>query len=467
MVTMGNRAAKQFDEENSTSLPDSSGDGGSSQGEGAMIGKERFEGFAKIAFEGLVIHEGGRIIDANEAFIQMLGYTLEEIRGADGFAMLSPTMVEQVKAKIASGYEGTHESCFRRKDGTIFPVEVRVKETKLDGRRVRVAAIRDLTRERQQAEQLKAIFESSPDCILVWDRQYNYLYANRAAMEYAPIESARSSCPMDVTGKNIRDALSHVPDFMHLWMRRLDEVFRTGEVLRVEDSGMIANRMVYSESVLSPIRYPDGQIFAVGVVYRDVTKQKQLLRELEMSRQRYRDLYNHAQVALFVTNLQGLLLDCNLKTLDLFGFSRDEPREHYIQKVNVTGFYNDKQRRREFIGELQRYGQVRGFEAELKRDDGKLFWVSISATLTPEKGTIEGAMHDITAEKELTAAEKKVLKLVLQGMSNREIANQLHRSVRTIEDHRAHIMQKLGVHNLVELVHKTSMVESKFNNYES
>lgn len=52
----------------------------------------------------------------------------------------------------------------------------------------------------------------------------------------------------------------------------------------------------------------------------------------------------------------------------------------------------------------------------------------------------------------LTRTEKRILQLVLDGMSNKEIANLLHRSARTIEVHRAHIMHKLGADNLVDLV---------------
>jgi FixJ family two-component response regulator len=52
----------------------------------------------------------------------------------------------------------------------------------------------------------------------------------------------------------------------------------------------------------------------------------------------------------------------------------------------------------------------------------------------------------------LTRTETKILKLVLDGQSNKEIAVLLHRSSRTIEVHRAHIMHKLGVDNLVDLV---------------
>lgn len=52
----------------------------------------------------------------------------------------------------------------------------------------------------------------------------------------------------------------------------------------------------------------------------------------------------------------------------------------------------------------------------------------------------------------LTRNETKILQLIINGMSNKEIANLLHRSARTIEVHRAHIMHKLGVDNLVDLV---------------
>jgi len=56
----------------------------------------------------------------------------------------------------------------------------------------------------------------------------------------------------------------------------------------------------------------------------------------------------------------------------------------------------------------------------------------------------------------LTRAEKRILKLVIDGLSNKEIAVLLHRSPRTIEVHRAHIMDKLGVDNLVDLVKRVS-----------
>ncbi len=54
--------------------------------------------------------------------------------------------------------------------------------------------------------------------------------------------------------------------------------------------------------------------------------------------------------------------------------------------------------------------------------------------------------------KPLTKNETGVLKLIIEGKSNREIAQLLHRSIRTVEVHRSRVMQKLGADNLVDLI---------------
>lgn len=58
--------------------------------------------------------------------------------------------------------------------------------------------------------------------------------------------------------------------------------------------------------------------------------------------------------------------------------------------------------------------------------------------------------------KPLTAVQAKVLGLVIDGKSNRQIADLLKRSVRTIEVHRAHVMDKLGVGSVIDLVKRAA-----------
>jgi DNA-binding NarL/FixJ family response regulator len=53
----------------------------------------------------------------------------------------------------------------------------------------------------------------------------------------------------------------------------------------------------------------------------------------------------------------------------------------------------------------------------------------------------------------LTPREREVLQSLAEGKSNKEVASLLRISVTTVETHRAHIMRKLGVHSVAELVH--------------
>jgi len=52
----------------------------------------------------------------------------------------------------------------------------------------------------------------------------------------------------------------------------------------------------------------------------------------------------------------------------------------------------------------------------------------------------------------LTSREAEVLRLIVQGYTNRQIASALNISVRTVETHRSNIMDKLNLHSRVDLV---------------
>ena len=71
---------------------------------------------------------------------------------------------------------------------------------------------------------------------------------------------------------------------------------------------------------------------------------------------------------------------------------------------------------------------------------------------------IEDYMHqlaEMVAEDTyelLTTREREVLQLVAEGKSNKEVANLLNLSLYTVETHRTHILQKLNIHSVPELI---------------
>jgi len=59
------------------------------------------------------------------------------------------------------------------------------------------------------------------------------------------------------------------------------------------------------------------------------------------------------------------------------------------------------------------------------------------------------------SSRPVTRTEARVLQLILDGKSNKEITSILHRAERTIEVHRSHIMHKLGARNRIDLIRRT------------
>lgn len=68
------------------------------------------------------------------------------------------------------------------------------------------------------------------------------------------------------------------------------------------------------------------------------------------------------------------------------------------------------------------------------------------------EGASPAVMPLPSAIEALTPREIEVLKLIVQGYTNRQIGEELNISVRTVEGHRANISAKLGLHSRVEFV---------------
>lgn len=121
--------------------------------------EERLYQLANAAFEGIAIHENGRILAANRSFGDLFGYTQAELIG-----MTRPELMLD-KASPATSADGSDpgdlaeemlcESVGTRRDGTTFPCELRAKWMPYQGRNVRVTAVRDIT-ERKHAAEIEA-----------------------------------------------------------------------------------------------------------------------------------------------------------------------------------------------------------------------------------------------------------------------------------------------------------------------
>jgi two-component system response regulator NreC len=102
------------------------------------------------------------------------------------------------------------------------------------------------------------------------------------------------------------------------------------------------------------------------------------------------------------------------------------------------------------VGYVIKAGDAEHILAALRAvlDGGVYLYPSLAKTLVGEH--LRDRESSVTAD--LSPREKDVLRLIAEGMSNKEIAASLSISVTTAQTHRNRIMQKLGLHTSVELV---------------
>lgn len=129
--------------------------------------REVFEG----SRDGFVIVDvNGRITDANRAFCDMLGYSIDELRAFESFQAITPERWHEWEDEHVwhgsirrRGYSGVYEKEYIRKDGTVFAVELQAHAVKSsDGHLAYVWGIaRDITSRKQAAEQLQEALEQA------------------------------------------------------------------------------------------------------------------------------------------------------------------------------------------------------------------------------------------------------------------------------------------------------------------
>lgn len=120
----------------------------------------------------------------------------------------------------------------------------------------------------------------------------------------------------------------------------------------------------------------------------------------------YRDLIRHVPVGFFRTTADapGCFLLSNASTARLLGFK--SPRQ--LTKVRVIDTYADPRQRRIFIRTMRQHGFARNHEVQLRRKDGSLFWVAITArAVHDDAGRVvyfDGMLQDISDRKRAEAA---------------------------------------------------------------
>ena len=285
--------------------------------------EQRFRVFVDHAADAFFLQDDrGRILDVNRQACEGLGYTRDELIGmtpADFDLDLTPALVEDRIRTLMAGETVAFEARHRRKDGTVFPVEVRGKAFWEGGRGFLVSLARDVAT-RKQAEAaaraaedlLRLITDNLPALISYIDRDFRYRLNNRAYEDWFHHPRA------EMAGRHVRDVLGAAA-----WdkVRPYMEAALSGRTVSYEDEVPYRDAGVrWIAATYIPHSGPGGTVEGFAVLVNDVSARRRAEAALRESEERFRTLAKATNDAVWDWDLGTNRVWWNEGVLTLFGY---------------------------------------------------------------------------------------------------------------------------------------------------
>ena len=356
------------------------------------------------SLDGIVVLDiDARVVEANQRFAEMLGYTLEEVQELhtwDWDKQFPPEKLLEMGRGIDE--KGLHlDTRHHRKDGSVIDVDISISTAMLGGQKLIFCVCRDIT-ERMKAEEAlrdsedryRELADSITEVFFAMDKHLRYTYWNKASEVLTGIRAD------DAIGKSLSEIFPDTPG-----IKRAKKVYR--EVLRTQKSQTFMTDYIDRNGrhyIFEISAYPARG--GISVFVRDITKRKQAEEALQQSEANYRALFESAVTGTIVIDAVTMkVMMANRAAAEMLGFSSAEEVTGANPLDSVPS--EDREKIRELIvKEFFEQDLRRTHELRMITKDGREIWISANGARIMHEGRLAGlaSFTDITQRKKMEEA---------------------------------------------------------------
>ncbi|MEI7451333.1 MAG: PAS domain S-box protein [Desulfomonile sp.] len=366
-----------------------------------------------IMIIGLEGDRRGQIVAANPVAAEMHGYNLEEILTLKISDLDTPESAEKLSERIDRILKGEwlkEEATHRRKDGSVFPIEISACVLELGNEKYALAIDRDITERKRAQEELR---ESEEKFAKVF--------------RYAPVLITLSNVD-DGTYLEVNDKFSEVSGFSRAeaigktsvdlgWIspedrKRLIEELQAHGSVRGMDLKLLTKdkreiHIIYNGEL---IKTKNRQVLLS--IAHDITERKRAEQELR----KFKSISDRANYGCAMVDLRGFLTYVNEAFANMHGFSSPE-----LIGKNLSVFHTDEQMEHviRLIEKLHRDGEFEFQEVWHAKKDGTVFPTLMgAAVIKDDEGTpifLSATAIDITDRKQAEQDRENLRSQLLQS----------------------------------------------------
>lgn len=379
--------------------------------------------------DGLItIDDKGKIFSFNRAAVEIFGYGSDEVIGKN-VKMLMPDPFHTEHDQYIENFLETgnkkiigigREVRAQRKNGTTFPMELGVNEMSVDGKRMFVGTIRDITERkeaqekiRSETEHLKGVLDTVLDGVMTIDRKGNIQSFNPAACKifgYQPDEVMDQNVKMLMPEPYHSEHDSYLSNYTETGQKKIIGIGREVEAQR-------KNGEVFSIE-LGVSEMPGGKdVMYVGTI-KDISYRKQAEEKLLQSEERYNVAVEGAAVGLWDRNLLTDDTYYSPRYKSILGFQGSRQSEFIDEYHSFQSRIHpeDLEKHHQMLESHLNNNTPYDIDVRLQHLDGHYIWAHLKGLVLRNFAGIPtrmaGSMDDVTrkkqAEEELISSNKEL-----------------------------------------------------------
>ncbi len=302
----------------------------------------------------------GKIIEGNESSFRLFGYSHEEVIGKTTLELRIWSdlndRLKLAKTLASNGVVQNMEFVLRKKDGTLFPVNLCAALITVAGEKCFLSSFLDLTERKKTEEALeeseylyKTVFDNNDDGFVlvepIYDENHNALDLRFLQLNLA-YERQTGTKAVKVEGRRAKDI---APNLEQSWISLCGEVAKTQKSRRIEDFNQHTGKWYDAQY----IPFTKGR---VGILFRDITNRKNLEKQLQ-DKERLAGIGATAgMVGHDIRNpLQAILSDTYLLKSELTSMPECETKESVAE--SLKGIESNVNYINKIVQDLQDYAR--------------------------------------------------------------------------------------------------------------